>query len=144
KIQQVPECRCYPSAHLITPHYYVHLFSLCLSLLHLSPRCYCSPCSSSRPVSAIGCPPSLWMATSNDTRVRLLGRWKMSASVKPSSGRPRSVPALAAAARSRMAVISDALRSERLSRSRPTRVELIVGSYGCTARPITGRDPSRR
>ena len=55
-----------------------------------------SPSWTSGLKSAIGCPPRRWIATSKDTRVRLLGRWKMSASERPASGLPRSRPDLAA------------------------------------------------
>src|ERR1700690_989727 len=65
------------------------------------------------------------MATSKDTRVRLLGRWKMSASDRPASGLPRLRPALAASARSRTSMISSVLRSAMLSRSRPASEALI-------------------
>ena len=104
-----------------------------------------SPSWTSGLKSAIGWPPRRWIATSKDTRVRLLGRWKMSASDRPASGRPRSRPALAASARSRMAMISSVVRSAMLSRSRPAS-DGLIRPYGCTATPIArpARKAARR
>jgi hypothetical protein len=67
-----------------------------------SPRESCI--SSGRRTSA--CPPSSAMPTSNETRVRVDGFWKISATLRPSSGRAASGAAFISSARSTSAATS--------------------------------------
>src|SRR4051794_21294181 len=79
-----------------------------------SPR---ESCSSASP-RTIGKPPSSWMPAWKDTRVRVDGFWKSSATLRPSSAREASGSRLSASARSRIACRSSAPSSAPVSRWR--------------------------
>src|ERR1035437_294854 len=96
----------------------------------MSPAVSLSPKRISSPKSAMGWPPRRLMATSKETRVRLLGRWKISTRLRPCSGDPRSSPLLACRATSSSASISPRRRSAMLRRSRPeSAADMVQGQY---------------
>ena len=61
--------------------------------------------------STTGWPPSSWMPTSNDSRVRVEGFWKISATLRPASAREESGAAFSSRARSSSAASSAAVSS---------------------------------
>src|SRR5215217_2741915 len=81
-------------------------------------------------------PPSWYMPTSKETRVRLDGFWKIMASVLPRKGwkgSPAFCEAFILTASSRMSWISSGPNSARVRQSRPARGEGCVGPSCCCA-----------